>query len=51
MALEGKRKAMTVIITGYSNMTSCRQAVEEWVEEGAKSQIGAFPGQTGRTVF
>lgn len=32
-------------------MTKCRQAVEERAKRDTIVQIGAIPGQTGRTVF
>lgn len=40
----------TVIIVGYSNTNRCREAAREKVKRDARVQVGAFPGQTVRTV-
>lgn len=40
-----------VLITGDPHMTRSMQAVGEWVKGDTGVHIGAFPGQTMRTVF
>lgn len=41
----------TVKVAGDSNIPTYMQAVAERVKGDARVQVGAFPGQTVRTVF
>lgn len=40
-----------VIIVEDSNRTRCREAVRERLKGDVRVQVGAFPGQTERTVI